>query len=95
MINKSFTNLGKYLKDRRTEMDLTQAEVAEALGLHSQFASNWERGLCAPPKHAKDKLAKLLRLSEVRLWEVMMDDASEAIGAEVKKEYKLKYKEPK
>jgi hypothetical protein len=41
-----FTNLGNFLKQKRIETNLTQRELATALGnMNSQFVSNWERGL--------------------------------------------------
>lgn len=39
---------GAFLRERRTEKNLTQADVAERLGLSPQSVSNWERGESLP-----------------------------------------------
>jgi len=48
--------IGKFLKQHRVKVGLTQSDVAQRLGYTSpQFISNIERGLCsAPIKHLKD-----------------------------------------
>lgn len=41
---------GRWLKKRRDEVGLTQAEVAEKIGYDTaQFISNWERAISLPP----------------------------------------------
>lgn len=39
-MNYDFQNLGKYLKERRLAVGLTQAELSENLKVHTQFVSN-------------------------------------------------------
>ena len=79
-----FHNLGRYLKEKRIEAGLTQIALAEKLGLaHSQFVSNWERGLCAPPNASFQGLISLLKLNRGRLMEVMMEDSKTNIAAKV------------
>ncbi len=87
---REFGKLGQFLKDARATRDLTQREVAEKLGLHVQFVSNWERGICAPPGHSFQKMIQLLRLSREELVEVMLLDARSFIQAKV---YKKKTKQ--
>lgn len=78
-----FASLGKVLRELREKNGLTQAGLGEKCEIHAQFVSNWERGLCAPPKHAHKLLAKALNLgpsdptnNEVRerIWEAAADD---------------------
>lgn len=79
-----FAKLGDVLKHFRTHnARMSQQELADALSVHVQFVSNWERGLCAPPHHCHAKLAKVLRLGNSaptenmqreRIWEALMDD---------------------
>jgi transcriptional regulator with XRE-family HTH domain len=87
-----FNHLGLYLKNKRTEKKMTQAQVALALkDVHVQFVSNWERGLCAPPSHSFQRLIEVLRLDRDKLVSVMLDDAKTEIEAKVFKK-KLKKK---
>lgn len=81
-----FGNLGKYLKQRRLSLGLTQGELAELLSdVHVQFVSNWERGKCAPPSHSFEKLIKVLQLSRQKLVKVMVEDSKASIEAKVYK----------
>lgn len=85
-----FSHLGNYLKNKRIETNLTQRELAQALGdMNSQFVSNWERGLCAPPSHCFQKLIELLKINREQLVQVMLEDSKTVIEAKV---YKKKAK---
>lgn len=87
-----FTSLGNFLKQKRVSKGLTQRELAEALGnLNSQFVSNWERGLCAPPGHAFQRLIDLLSINRKELVEVMLVDSRKVIERKIfpKKQRKL------
>jgi transcriptional regulator with XRE-family HTH domain len=57
-----FEALGKILRAIREQKGLTQSELANEIKVHSQFVSNWERGLCAPPQHSFVKLNKALHI---------------------------------
>lgn len=90
---KEFTNLGKFLQNKRHESKLTQKELASILGnMDSQFVSNWERGLCAPPSHAFEKIIDVLKLNREKLVEIMLEDSKATIEAKV---YKKKIKRNK
>lgn len=79
-----FYNLGNYLKKRRVEVGLTQKELAHKIGdLNSQFVSNWERGLCAPPGHSFQKIIELLKADRNEVVEVMLIDSRRAIESKV------------
>ena len=85
-----FNELGLYLKAKRVESGYTQAELAGKLGdVHSQFVSNWERGLCAPPSHAFQDLIAILKLNREKLVDVMLIDSQKVIEGKV---YKKKSK---
>ena len=57
-------NLSEFLKSKRVAANLTQMDVAEALGYTSaQFISNWERGLSSPPIPTLKKLCKMYKMS--------------------------------
>jgi transcriptional regulator with XRE-family HTH domain len=81
-----FTNLGKFLKKKRSEKKLTQKDLALALGgMNSQFVSNWERGLCAPPSHSVEDLIQILKINRQALVNVMLADARISIEARILK----------
>lgn len=81
-----FTNLGKFLKQKRQVADISQGVLAEKLGgLHPQFVSNWERGLCAPPSHCIDTLISVLRINREDMVEVMVQDARSGIEMKILK----------
>jgi len=82
---REFGNLGKFLKNARSDRALTQKDVAEKLGLHVQFVSNWERGICAPPGHSFQKMIQLLRLDRSELVDVMLNDSKSYIQSKVYK----------
>ena len=81
-----FKHLGIYLKAKRATTNFTQGGLAEELGnVHSQFISNWERGLCAPPNHCFPKLISLLKIDKKELVKVMLKDAQEEIESKIYK----------
>jgi transcriptional regulator with XRE-family HTH domain len=85
-----FVNLGNFLKQKRVEANLTQRELASTLGnMNSQFVSNWERGLCAPPSHCFQKLIDMLKINRENLVHIMLEDSRIVIEAKV---YKKKAK---
>lgn len=84
-----FQNLGNFLKQKRVDSGLTQSELAAKLGdVHSQFVSNWERGLCAPPSHSFQKLIDVLKINRDRMVEVMLEDSKLVIESKVLKKKK-------
>jgi transcriptional regulator with XRE-family HTH domain len=80
----AFKYLGSYLRQKRLDSGYTQSELAASLGdVHSQFVSNWERGLCAPPGHSLHKLIDVLRLNRDKLVEVMLEDSRIVIESKI------------
>jgi len=81
-----FHQMGLFLKKKRIEAGFTQSQLASKLGdVHSQFVSNWERGLCAPPGHSLQKVIDLLKINREKLVEVMLVDAQVEIESRVYK----------
>jgi len=69
------TNTAKFLKERRTQLGLTQAEIAKKLGYScSQYISNMERAQCHPPAKDIKKLSKILRVNSSTLIAHMVGD---------------------
>lgn len=79
-----FFELGQYLKEKRLSAGFTQAELAAKLGdVHTQFVSNWERGMCAPPNHCFQKLIAVLDLNRDKLVKVMLADSKKIIADKI------------
>lgn len=69
-INKK---LGQFLKKKRIEAGLSQKEVADKLKYSSsQFISNFERGLCAPPVKAMRVLILLYKMDSAEFTEYVL-----------------------
>jgi len=84
MKNVEFANLGQYLKEKRIKNKFTQVDLATSLGdVHTQFVSNWERGLCAPPSHCFHDLIGVLKLNRADLVKVMLEDSKKIIESKV------------
>lgn len=71
-----FEHLSVFLKQKRLDSGLSRTELAESLGkVHSQFVTNWELGLCAPPNHKLDKLITVLKIDRAELVDIMLKDS--------------------
>lgn len=68
----------EFWKTARMDQGLSQGEVAKKLGYRNgQLVSNWERGLCLPPRKDLPKLSKLYRLGEKHIihWMLKQEEA--------------------
>ena len=73
MLEQDLKTIGKFFKRAREESQLTQEEIATALGYSSkQIVSNWERGLCSPPLNQVSKLVQLLKLNPEEIVDLFM-----------------------
>lgn len=80
----TYIHLSRFLKLKRLKAGLTQADLAKQLnGIHSQFVSNWERGVCAPPNNSLPKMITVLRINREELVELMVADSRIAIEEKV------------
>ena len=55
--------IGKFIADRRKRMGLTQAELAEALGLTDRAVSKWETGRSLPDPAIMLALCEILKIN--------------------------------
>lgn len=55
-----FKLTGELLRGFRIDKKMSQGDLSEALDIHIQYVSNWERGTCMPPKHCLKRLAAAL-----------------------------------
>ncbi|MCB0415459.1 MAG: helix-turn-helix transcriptional regulator [Bdellovibrionales bacterium] len=75
-----YKTLGSYLKNKRVQTGLTQAEVAKKLNYASpQFISNFERGLCSPPLKNLKVLVKLYSISVDEILDLMLKEQEEIL----------------
>lgn len=77
------TNTAKIIKGRRTELKLSQAELAKKLGVHTQFISNIERSKCLVPAKKIKKLCRILALPSQDLIEAILMDYRKDIEEKV------------
>ena len=63
----------KTIRRRRTEIGLTQRELAEGLGISYQAVSKWERGINLPDLLLLPRLCTLLGISTEELMGVPAD----------------------
>lgn len=52
-----------FFYDRRIELDLTQVEIAEELGMTQAAVSSWECFVSAPSLRSSEKLSKCYRIT--------------------------------
>ena len=62
-MNLNLITIGKFIQDGRKHYVMTQAELAEKLGVSPQSVSNWERGESLPDVALLPDLAKVLHCS--------------------------------
>jgi len=74
---------GKWLELKRSEKDLSQADLAEAVGVNRQTISNWESNRTEPTLSidSTDKLLKVLganfeELRQAKLGEILVTTTS-------------------
>ena len=58
--------IGKFIAAKRKEKSLTQADVAEGLGITDRAVSKWERGLSLPDASIMLELCSILGISITR-----------------------------
>lgn len=85
-----YQNLGKLLQEKRITAGYTQAELAEKLKVHTQFVSNWERGICAPPSHCFQQALDVLKVDRKKAVDVMLLDSKLIIESKIYTKKKIK-----
>ncbi len=55
--------IGQFIAERRRERGLTQAQLAEALGVTDKSVSKWERGVCLPDASNYQPLCEALGMT--------------------------------
>ena len=79
--------LGRRVRARRTARGLTQAYVAEAVGVDPVTVRRWELGLRMPTRSNLARLAQLFGIPPVELWrEALGRDDTAAQDGEARRE---------
>lgn len=55
--------IGEFIALKRKEVNLTQADLAEKLGITDRAVSKWENGVCMPDAGTIPELCKILKIS--------------------------------
>lgn len=56
-------NIGKYISKKRKELNLTQEQLAEEIGVSKNAVSKWERGLNLPDASIMPELCSILNIT--------------------------------
>ncbi|MPZ63216.1 MAG: helix-turn-helix domain-containing protein [Propionibacteriales bacterium] len=67
-VGKTVGNLGEYLREQRSEAQLSLRQLAEQAGVSNPYLSQIERGLRKPSAEVLQQLAKALRISAETLY---------------------------
>ena len=55
--------IGKFISEKRKEVNLTQSELAEKLNISDRAISKWENGVCLPDASNMQVLCDILKIS--------------------------------
>jgi transcriptional regulator with XRE-family HTH domain len=77
-----FEHQGKLFQECRLKKGLSQRDVAEALPVHAQVVSNWERGICGVPKARLAKACQLFGVSKEQVIAAVMKDQEAVLREE-------------
>ena len=67
---------GERIRERRERLQLSQIDLAAAVGVTQTAVSKWENGECAPSRRHQPKLALALRERPARLFEYPLEAAA-------------------
>jgi len=77
VLPKSFhKKLGRHLRAKRIEKNLTQVELAQLCKAGSQFISNIERGLCAPSLRVLKRIMIVLDIHQDQIADIYRAEIS-------------------
>lgn len=67
-MKKTTTDFGRMVRDRRMELGMTHADIAERVNVSPSAVSFWERGTTKPVRKYRKPLAKVLGLDPMILF---------------------------
>ncbi len=68
--------LSSYIRKKRIEAGMTQAELGKHLGYTSQFVANWEREASSPPAHVMKKLIATLKVPPEEMLDILTEEST-------------------
>src|SRR5262245_57201384 len=77
---------GQRVRQHRRELDLTQEDFAQRVGIATETVSKIERGERRPSKHVAERMAQVLELSDddraafVRAARVLLNDSADTLA---------------
>lgn len=71
--------LGRVIRQYRDKKDWTQTELANTVECHTQFVSNWERGLSTPPMYMLKIIQSELGIPKAKIITVLKKEMSSRI----------------
>ncbi|MGE7092584.1 helix-turn-helix transcriptional regulator [Lysinibacillus sp. NPDC048646] len=71
--DEKYKNLGSFLKTMRNKIDLTQAQLAEKLGVSQQTINSWENNKKFPSVKLIPEYAKILGVDEDLFFKIRND----------------------
>lgn len=74
-VTRYFSHQGELVKSIRAKHNLTQAEMGERLGIHHQYISNVERGLCGLPRDVQPIFVKEFKISKIKFRNALLSDS--------------------
>lgn len=75
--------IGKQIRDRRKEKDLTQEELAYEVAINASYVGRIERGEANAPIYTLKKIAKVLKLTNLQIdWASFLPKSSVIITPE-------------
>lgn len=90
--------IGRFISERRKNINITQSELAEKLGITDRAISKWENGICLPDVGTMPELCNILDISINDLFSgeiVDMKDSEKKLEENLIEMTKLKEKKDK
>lgn len=81
-------NIGNIIAKHRKEMDLTQEQLADKLGITAQSVSKWENGVTSPDISLLSSIARIFNISTDELLGTVTESQVKKIGTITNKEKK-------
>lgn len=73
-------DVGKLIREKRQNQNMTQKELASKLGVTDKAVSQWERGICFPDICTIESLSKELNISLIEIFTDSFDGMTQPIN---------------
>ena len=73
-------SVGKVIAELRTERDLTQAQLAQIVGVSQSYLARWESGKVLPRPRALKQIARALDIDAEELIEGQREELEKTLG---------------